>query len=344
MGGTRLVHSGTFELVPVDEIKLDRSNPRIRKFLEMYGDDPTPEQIYLALGANGENGNGGSSPGTTYEKLKQSILTNGGVIQPVIINRGENGALVCIEGNTRVALYRQFQEDGVKGDWSRIPALIHDNLNEAAVDAIRLQVHLVGPRPWDPYSKAKYLYYLRTQEHLPFAVIVDYCGGRQSEVEENINAYQDMEKYYRPLVDEDGQFDTTRFSGFVELQKSGVKQTISKTGFSLNDFSSWIHSRKLYPLNKVRVLPRVLSNREAREVFLKTDIKEAEKILERPGFDKTLENISIGQLARALSNKLGGLPYEEFKKLRHDPGGEVAQALLEAHSLLSELLDEAELT
>ena len=307
----------------------------------MYGDDPTPEQIYLALGSNGENGSSVSSPGTTYEKLKQSILTNGGVIQPVIINRKKNGALVCIEGNTRVALYRQFEEDGVKGDWSHIPALIHENINDAAVDAIRLQVHLVGPRPWDPYSKAKYLHYLRTQEHLPFAVIVDYCGGRQSEVEENINAYQDMEKYYRPILDDDIEFDATRFSGFVELQKPGVKQAIARTGFYLSDFSGWIHARKLYPLTKVRVLPRVLSNQEAQEVFLKTDIKEAEKFLDRPGFDKSLENIDISQLARSLSNKLGALPYEEFKKLRGDPGGEKAQALLEAHSMLSELLGEA---
>ncbi len=54
--------------------------------------------------------------------------------------------------------------------------------------------------------KAKYLYELRTQEHLPFAEIVDYCGGRQTEVVEHINAFSDMETYYRPIVQEDGDF------------------------------------------------------------------------------------------------------------------------------------------
>lgn len=333
-----MVEAGKLLSVSVDDIELDRSNPRIRKFLEMYGDNPTPEQIYLALGAGGDDGNGGATASTTYEKLKQSILTNGGVIQPVILNRQEGGTLVCVEGNTRVALYRQFRDDGVRGDWSEIPALVHEGIDEAAVDAIRLQVHLVGPRQWDPYSKAKYLHHLRTQQHLPFATIVDYCGGRQSEVEESINAYTDMERHYRPLVEDDGSFDTTRFSGFVELQKPGVKQAITRAGFDFGDFSEWIHSRKLYPLNKVRVLTRILPDKEAREKFLRTNIKEAEQILDRPGLNRTLESADIGQLARALTNKVGALPYDEFNRIKHDPGGEKAQALQEAQSALDDLL------
>ena len=43
------------QLVPISEIHLDRDNPRIRKFLEMYGDNPTPDQFYLALGAAGDD-------------------------------------------------------------------------------------------------------------------------------------------------------------------------------------------------------------------------------------------------------------------------------------------------
>jgi len=335
-----MVAAGSLQPVSIDEIELDRANPRIRKFLEMYGDEPTPEQIFLALGAGGEDGNGGSGATTTYEKLKQSILTNGGVIQPVILNRTPDGRLVCVEGNTRVALYRQFRADNTKGDWSFIPALVHEGIDEASVDAIRLQVHLVGPRQWDPYSKAKYLHHLRTQEHLPFATIVDYCGGRQREVEESINAYSDMERHYRPLVEDDGSFDTTRFSGFVELQKPGVKKAIRVAHFGLDDFSEWIHSRKIYPLNKVRVLTRILPNKEARAIFLRDGIKEAEKVLDRPNLDKTLANAEIEQLARALSDKIGALPYEEFNKIKHDPGGDKSQALIEAQSALTGLLQD----
>ena len=80
-----MVNSGVLSSIVVEDIELDRSNPRIRKFLEMYGDQPTPEQIFLALGA-GNDDDSGNSTSTTFEKLKQSIITNGGIIQPVILN------------------------------------------------------------------------------------------------------------------------------------------------------------------------------------------------------------------------------------------------------------------
>lgn len=190
-----------------------------------------------------------------------------------------------------------------------------------------------------PYSKAKYLYELRTQEHLPFATIVDYCGGRQSEVLESINAYADIEKYYRPVVGEDGEFDTTRFSGFVELQKAGIKQAINAAGFDCFDFARWIHDGKLHPLQKVRVLPRVLRNDKAREIFLKHGIKKAEAILEKPDLTKTLQEAEIGQLARALVTRIAALQYDEQQRIKADPGGDTAQALIDAHAELAKLLD-----
>ena len=331
-----MVNGGTHESVLVENIELDQSNPRIRKFLEMYGDEPTPEQIFLALGAGNED-DSGTSNNTTFEKLKQSIISNGGIIQPIILNRRKDGTLICVEGNTRVALYRNFQETNVKGNWTHIPALVHDEMDQASVHAIRLQIHLVGPRPWDPYSKAKYLHELRTQEHLPFATIVDYCGGRQTEVSEHINAYSDMEQYYRPVVGDDGDFDTTRFSGFKELQVPGVKQAITASGFGLSDFAQWIHDGRLYPLNKVRVLPRILRNEKAREIFLKQGARKAESVLEKPDLNRTLQEAEIGQLARALVARIASLPYSEFQRIRDDISSDTAQALLEAEDELSNL-------
>lgn len=332
-----MVSAGSHSIVAVDTIELDRSNPRIRKFLEMYGEEPTAEQMYLALGA-GNDDDAGSATSTTFEKLKQSIITNGGIIQPVILNRRNDGTLICVEGNTRVSLYKQFKQTGIRGSWTHIPALIHEEIDDVAVHAIRLQVHLVGTRPWDPYSKAKYLYELRTQEHLPFATIVDYCGGRQSDVVESINAYSDMEQYYRPVVGSDGDFDTTRFSGFVELQKAGVKQAINAAGFDLYDFSRWIHENKLYPLQKVRVLPRILRNEKAKEIFLKQGARKAEAVLEKPDLNRTLQEAEIGQLARALVGRIAALQYEEAQRIEGDPGGETAQALVDAQSELTKLL------
>ena len=332
-----MVVAGTHETIPVEEIELDHSNPRIRKFLEMYGDNPTPEQIFLALGA-GNDDETDRQDGPTFQKLKQSIITNGGIIQPVILNRRADGTLVCIEGNTRVALYKDFLKSGMRGSWSTIPALVHDQIDDAAVHAIRLQVHLVGPRPWDPYSKAKYLHELRHQEHLPFSTIIDFCGGRQTEISTFINAYVDMEDYYRPIIADDGDFDTTRFSGFVELQKPGIKQAIAQAGFDHTDFAVWIRDGKLFPLRTVRVLPRILRNAKAREIFLKSGAREAEAVLDKPEIDKNLQEADLGQVARALSEKLATLPYEQYQRLRTNSTGDTVQALLYAQENLSDFI------
>jgi len=127
-------------------------------------------------------------------------LNQGNNVQGNNANSGITGYNIFTSPSYRLT----FLAEDAKGSWTSIPALVYDDMSLAQIDAIRLQVHLVGTRQWDPYSKAKYLYYLRTQELLTFAQIVDFCGGRVKEVVESINAYSDMEKYYRPVLADDG--------------------------------------------------------------------------------------------------------------------------------------------
>ena len=324
------------QYVPVDQIELDKDNPRIKKFLEMYGADPTPMQFYLALGAASGDEDDHSA---TFQKLKASIQTNQGIVQPIIVNQ-RDGKLICIEGNTRVALYRQFREDNIPGPWEKIPSLVYEEMDDQAMDAVRLQVHLVGTRPWDPYSKAKYLTYLRNEKNMPLSWIVDFCGGRTKEVTESIDAFADMETYYRPAV-QDGVFDTSRFSGFVELQKPNIKQSIVEAGCDLADFAKWIRDEKLYPLNTVRLIPLILKHPKAKSEFLKSgkDARHAATFLEQPTVTKALADATLAQLAYALKNSIYNLPWPERDKICKDPGGEAAQTLNEALDALRNLLD-----
>src|SRR5262249_17855450 len=114
---------GKHEFLPIDSVQLDIGNPRIAKFLEMYPGEPTAEQIFIALGAGGDEKETESGP--TFNKLKQSIITNGSIIQPIIVNRSEGDRNTCIDGNTRLALYRSFRDEKVTGDWSTIPAVVY---------------------------------------------------------------------------------------------------------------------------------------------------------------------------------------------------------------------------
>jgi hypothetical protein len=201
---------GQLTLLPINTVELDRTNPRIRRFLEIHQDEPTYDQIALALDVAGSDG-ADSQGATTPEKLRNSILTNGGIMQPIIVNEQPDGRLICVEGNTRLYIYRSFVTEKIDGDWTKIPALVHEGLEAQDVDAIRLQAHLVGPRQWDAYSKAKYLWELQYKELMPIDRIIAFCGGNKRDVTTAIQAYADMEHYYRPICVAD-DYDTEKYS------------------------------------------------------------------------------------------------------------------------------------
>lgn len=320
------MHAGQHSLVDIDDLILDLNNPRIRRFLDIYEGEPSAEQIALALGFGEDKS---TSSGTSFYSLKESIRSNNGIIHPVIINQEANGKHVVIEGNTRLAIYREFHRKGVPGSWAKIPAIIFEDLPLDEIDAIRLQAHLVGPREWDPYSKAKYLHHLSEIQNMPFSRLVDYCGGRRSDVERFIAAYEDMEDYYRPVVEsESEEFDVTRFSGFVELQKQSVKQSVGLAGYSLTDFSRWIHDRLFDRLEHVRSLPRILRNSEAKKIFLKKGSREALRVFDSENNGAQLKEASLELLCNELRQRLAVLPFPEVTQLRDNPGSEKAEALL----------------
>lgn len=74
--------------IPVDNIDLDESNPRIKHYLEMYTmlDD---EHMLLALGAGAED-EGGATALDSFGRLKHSIRASGGIIQSIIVKPLDN--------------------------------------------------------------------------------------------------------------------------------------------------------------------------------------------------------------------------------------------------------------
>jgi hypothetical protein len=194
--------------------------------------------------------------------------------------------------------------------------MVYEGLAERDVDAIRLQAHLVGPRAWDPYSKAKYLDLLRNSQHLTLDQIVDFCGGRKKEVLDYIASYHDMETYYRPLLESDDQFDPTRFSSFVELQQSRIKEALLNSGFTKEDFAKWVRDQLLLPQNTVRQLPRILGNAKTRDVFLQDGAQEAMKLLDVPAPDDAIRDATLEQLAREIVRRVLGMSCPDLQRLR----------------------------
>ncbi|UZO94773.1 ParB N-terminal domain-containing protein [Roseomonas mucosa] len=326
--------------VPVTQIVLDERNPRVAHIMDNMGDGNPQDLIPLALGQYApENEEGGSS--TTYSSLKASIRAHGGLIVPVIVTPRGDGTYTVIEGNTRVQIFRELEEEGSPGDWSMIPADVQSSLNEAGEHAIRLQAHLVGPRQWRPYAKARYLHELYIKHNKSITEIIEFCGGsaRRKEIERYIEAYKDMQKHYLPLVHaESSRPDYSCFSSFVELQ--AIKPSLALTEYTEADFAKWVHKGRMSPQQLVRQLPRILANPEAKRQFFAHDAREAVKVLDQPNPNAMLATASLEQLATALAVKLRQIQYQDIRSMRHSPDQPSAQALLSCYDELKMVVEE----
>lgn len=306
-----------YKLLDINEVDLDRENPRIKQWLEIYKDEElTSEAISLALSASA----GGAST-STYTTLKESIRVNQGIINPIIVNKNTDGKLIVVEGNTRLQIYKEFAEVDPDGPWNRIIAIVYDNLPEEQIHAIRLQTHLVGPRDWDAFSKAKYLNQLCNVDKLPMSMIISFCGGKKNEIQKLIDAYSDMIRYYFPAAEENEMDpDPREFSKFSELQNTSVAQALMVHKYSKEDFAEWVIKGNIDTALNVRKLPSILANSKAKEVFLKTNITEAIKHLSvDEKNNKGLKEASFRDLVQELISRCRNIEFPYIKSLRNDP-------------------------
>lgn len=305
----------------INDVELDKSNPRIKMYLENYK-EVTSDGIALAL-------NGTASDGS-FVALKESIRVNGGVINPILVNHTKDGKYVVIEGNTRLQIYKDFLKASDDDRWKTIRAIVYEDMSEEEIHSIRLQTHLVGPRDWDPYSKAKYLDHLMHEEMLPINAIISYCGGKKNEIMKLVNAYRDMQSYYMPLTKEtDYDFDYKDFSKFSELQNKSIIDALQLNGYTKTDFAKWVVEGKIDTAQNVRLLPAVLKDKKAKAEFLKSNLSTAYGYVNTPIESVDLSKISIYELGKTLKERLDKMELKEAMILR-EPESYDKRAVLSA--------------
>ena len=148
--------------VAVTRLQLDRQNPRLIGEVQSGSDEAVIARLYR---------------GAELDELLQSISANGYLdIEPFVVMDGsENGGLIVLEGNRRLAALRLLREpDLVERIASferrtlRIPQVaesLRGTLEEVTVypvasrDRARAFIgfkHINGPQKWEAYAKAKF--------------------------------------------------------------------------------------------------------------------------------------------------------------------------------------------
>ena len=334
----------TATTIEVEKVDLDANNPRIKAALENPSiTDRSYDEFKLQLEHAMSRG-GSGAPG--WRRLRNSIKAAGRALQRITVVP-TNGRYLCIDGNTRVAIYKDLEDKNEPGNWTQIDAEIivdagQDEI-EKEIERVRMISHIVGPREWSPYRRAKYLHALRFEEKLSWREIVELCGGagNESQMKDSIEAYELME-VYRQQVPE-GNFKEDRYSAFEEIVKLRMVAKLEDHGKTMEDFNRWVEKGVLRTDAEVRGLRKVLNDDDAREELEKEEPRSLEKAIQivkdkeerdrsTSERQKMLREASVLELARWLIDRLENTTLRELREMESRRGEveEIRRKLSEA--------------
>jgi len=256
----------------LNNLILDIENPRIQYYLDTrLNNNITQEKIKFALSQGNDQ----------YEKLKEHIESNKGIYDPIWVVQKDDFFIV-IEGNTRAFIYEELSEKYINdANWKKIDAyILPHKVDRKQINFIRLEKHLFGPTPWAAYEKARELYRLYDKEDYSLKRLEQLTKLRASEIQNNIQAYKDMEDQY--LKKYNSPTERLKFSYFVEFRKnSELKKLVKKGTVSLLDFCDWVGEGKFRRGEDIRRLSLVLKDEQAREELINDNFQAALDQLEQ---------------------------------------------------------------
>jgi hypothetical protein len=194
--------------LPTKELFFDHHNPRLAE----YGiTEETPEEEILKI----------LWEAMDVRELVQSIAASGFFVHEALIVAEENGRLVVIEGNRRLAAVKVLLWDGVEqtNGWE-IPVLSDDA--RTALETLPAIVssreeswrvlgfkHVNGPAKWSSYAKAAYIAEIHRLYKIPLVEIANQIGDRHNTVQRLYRGLMVLEQAERNKVfDKDDRFRT----------------------------------------------------------------------------------------------------------------------------------------
>ena len=159
------------------KLKFFPENPRVYSVLNIGDEKPSQEQIEEVMCKDDR-----------IKQLKESIKSNGGLIEPVFVRDGD---MVVLEGNSRLAAYRLLnKQDPIK--WAKLKVtLLPADIPDSAVFTLLGQFHIIGRKDWNPYEQAGYLYRTINDSNKPIEILATELGITTSYIKKLIDVYED---------------------------------------------------------------------------------------------------------------------------------------------------------
>jgi hypothetical protein len=292
------------EQIDINSLTFWKDNPRVNSILKRkYGNTDVSDKEIEDLLWNED-----------YVKdLYQDIKKHGGLIDEIFVKGN-----IVLEGNSRLCSYRvllsksikENDKDGIK-KWSKIRArIIPVETPEEVIFAILGTWHIRGKKQWDTFEKAAYLKRMNVEYGYSTTFIAEMISENKSFVENNIEAHD--------LMIENNVYDLMKFSYYFELVKNRkISQIFDQEPEIKTKVIKAINNNQLDRAEEVRDMPKVLTDKVSRRMFLEDDcqLKEALEISKErhPEFDDTFYN----QIKRT-TKILKECPIERMEEIKED--------------------------
>lgn len=230
--------------ISVKELEIEQSklrfypdNPRVYSVLQV-SDETKPEQTKIQeLMCSMDH----------VKQLKESIKSNGGLIDPVIVRDGD---FVVLEGNSRLAAYRLLANtDPIT--WGCIKCiLLPADIDDSLIFQLLGQYHIIGRKDWSPYEQAGYLYRRKLESKVPVEQMAADLGMTKGVAQKYIGVYQFM-------ID-NNDLKPDRWSYYEEMLKNrGVKKLINESEETQKVIVSKVKSGELRQASDIRKIGEI---------------------------------------------------------------------------------------
>jgi len=252
----------TNEQLDISELRFYMENPRINYILTTHQGPVTQDLIQAKLLAL-----------DSTKDLVRDVLENKGLIEEVLVCGNE-----VVEGNTRLAAYRRLHARyPADPTWARIPAkVLHGEVKPEELFFILGTFHIRGKTEWGAYEKAAYIDRMVNELHESPSVVASQLGHKGGTVEAILKAYNAMSTVFLPSLPQTADdFETQdalrKYAYFEALYRQKELAAIAETtpGF-VEEFAGWVKLGVFPKAADVRELPKVLANKRATDVFLRT--------------------------------------------------------------------------
>lgn len=286
--------------VAIDQLTLDPQNPRIQYLIGRQPEPVSQENLDELLWAK-----------DPVKALAQAIKQNGGVYDPIIVQKDEGRYLVR-EGNSRTVAVRHVADQHPGNDrYTTIPAMVFDQeMTEDDLAVLLADMHVTGKIRWDAYEQAKHVWTLHNVHGKTYDWLATHLRLSKSKITQQLKAY----KWTTDYLSENGDpRNIEKFQFFYELaRKKDLDARYTEDLAFQQQFKRWLSDAKLSDSKQVRQLGAILENDQAARILDEEGWNSAASVLIRE--DPSLGSDLYDAVKRA-TEKLSKAPFDEIRDL-----------------------------